>query len=101
MPRRLRLIFVASALVLALAPQSPVFAACGIDGDCKISAPGTGLRTYREDHPPGADRGQAISEAAKSEPGQRAENVHVEECLAVDAGFAIDVPFSYPVTALN
>jgi hypothetical protein len=96
MSRLPRLIFVASALVLALAPQGPVFAACGIDGDCKLSAPGTGLRVYREDHPPGADRGQATSGAAKSEPGQRAENVHVEECLAVGAGFVIDVPFCDP-----
>jgi hypothetical protein len=98
MPRFTRLIVIASALFLVrvLAAQSPAFAACGIDGDCKATAPGTGLFRYREDHPPGANRGQVVSDAAQSQPGQRAENVHREECLAVDAGFPVDVPFCDP-----
>jgi hypothetical protein len=97
MPHLTRLIVVASALFLVLTLQSPAFAACGVDGDCKTAAPGTGLRLYRQDHPPGADRGQVVSQAAQSEPGQRAENVHREACLAVEAGFPVDVPFCDPV----
>jgi len=99
MPRLTRLIVLASALFLVRVSmlQSPAFAACGVDGDCKTAAPGTGLRLYRQDHPPGADRGQLVSQTAQSEPGRRAENVHREECLAAEAGFPVDVPFCDPV----
>jgi hypothetical protein len=55
-------------------------------------APGLGLRTYREDHPPGT-RGPAISETAKSEPGARADKVHGEQCALSQAGFAEELSF--------
>ncbi len=56
------------------------------------SAPGRGLKVYREDHPPGT-RGELISDTAQSEPGARADKVHDEQCALAESGFGVDIPF--------